>query len=78
MIEKNQKLKRMLVWLPAKLYELGVRLRVAAYEAQYIKPKRLDATTISIGNIAVGGTARRPWSITSRDTSRKKAIQSLY
>ena len=60
MIEKNQKLKRMLVWLPARLYELGVRLRVAAYETGYLKPKRLAATTISIGNIAVGGTGKTP------------------
>ena len=60
MIDKNQKLKRVLAWLPARLYELGVRLRVAAYETEYLKPKRLDATTISIGNIAVGGTGKTP------------------
>jgi tetraacyldisaccharide 4'-kinase len=59
-IDKNQKLKRALAWLPARLYELGVRLRVAAYETAYLKPKRLDATVISIGNIAVGGTGKTP------------------
>jgi tetraacyldisaccharide 4'-kinase len=60
MIDKDQKLKRMLAWLPARLYELGVRLRVAAYETEYLKPRRLEATVISVGNIAVGGTGKTP------------------
>ena len=61
MIKKSEKLKRALLWLPARLYEFGVRLRVAAYETNYLKPKRLDATVISIGNIAVGGTGKTPF-----------------
>jgi len=60
MIEKNEKFKRALLWLPAKLYELAVRLRVAAYETQYLKQKRLDAVVISIGNIVLGGTGKTP------------------
>ena len=60
MIEKNEKFKRALLWLPAKLYELVVRLRVAAYETQYLKQKRLDAVVISIGNIVLGGTGKTP------------------
>lgn len=60
MIEKNEKLKRALAWLPAKLYELLVRLRVAAYETEYKKPKRLDAVVIGIGNITLGGTGKTP------------------
>ena len=60
MIKKSEKLKRALLWLPARLYEFGVRLRVAAYETDYLKPKRLDATVIGIGNIAVGGTGKTP------------------
>ena len=48
------------MWLPARLYEFGVRLRVAAYETDYLKSKRLDTTVISIGNIAVGGTGKTP------------------
>ena len=61
MIKKSEKLKRALLWLPARLYEFGVRLRVAAYETDYLKPKRLDATVISVGNIAVGGTGKTPF-----------------
>jgi tetraacyldisaccharide 4'-kinase len=54
------KLKRFFLWIPAKLYELGVRLRVAAYDTGYLKPKRLKSTVISIGNITVGGTGKTP------------------
>jgi tetraacyldisaccharide 4'-kinase len=59
-IGKDKKLKRALLWAPAKLYELAVRLRVAAYETEYLKAKRLDATVISVGNITVGGTGKTP------------------
>jgi tetraacyldisaccharide 4'-kinase len=60
MIEKHEKLKRAMLWLPAKLYELAVRLRVAAYETEYRKQKHLEAVVISIGNIALGGTGKTP------------------
>ena len=60
MIEQHEKLKRALLWLPAKIYELAVRLRVAAYETDYLKSKRLNATVISVGNITVGGTGKTP------------------
>ncbi|HXG64057.1 MAG TPA: tetraacyldisaccharide 4'-kinase [Blastocatellia bacterium] len=60
MIGKEQKFKRALLWLPAKLYELAVRLRVVAYETAYLKPKRLNATVISVGNITLGGTGKTP------------------
>lgn len=60
MIGKDEKLKRALLWLPARLYELAVRIRVAAYETDYLRPKRLDATVISVGNITHGGTGKTP------------------
>jgi tetraacyldisaccharide 4'-kinase len=60
MIEKDEKLKRALLWAPTKLYELGVRLRISAYETDYLKPERLGATVISVGNITVGGTGKTP------------------
>lgn len=60
MIEKHDKFKRALLWLPAKLYELLVRLRIAAYETDYLKAKRLDAFVISVGNITHGGTGKTP------------------
>ena len=59
-LEKHEKLKRALLWLPAKLYELAVRLRVAAYETNYLKQRRLDATVISIGNLTFGGAGKTP------------------
>lgn len=60
MIQKSDRFKRALLWLPAKAYELAVRLRVAAYETEYLKSKRLDAVVISVGNITVGGTGKTP------------------
>ena len=60
MIEKHEKFKRAVLWLPAKLYEIAVRLRVAAYETEYRKQKRLRAVVISIGNISLGGTGKTP------------------
>ena len=60
-IAKATAWKRALLWLPAKLYELGVRLRVAAYETTYLKPKRLNSIVISIGNITLGGTGKTPF-----------------
>ena len=59
-VEKHEKLKRALLWLPAKLYELGVRLRVAAYETDYLKQRKLDATVISVGNLTLGGSGKTP------------------
>ena len=60
MLEKQEKFKRALLWLPAKLYELLVRLRIAAYETDYLHAKRLDAFVISVGNLTLGGTGKTP------------------
>src|SRR5215471_20248653 len=58
--QKDEKLKRVLFWLPAKLYELAVRLRVAAYETDYLKQKSLETTVISVGNLTLGGAGKTP------------------
>ncbi len=60
MIDKQDKFTRALLWLPTKLYELGVRLRVVAYETDYLKSKKLDAFVISVGNLTLGGTGKTP------------------
>jgi len=59
-IDKSEKLRRALLWLPAKLYELAVRIRVVAYETQYLKSKSLRSVIISVGNITHGGTGKTP------------------
>jgi tetraacyldisaccharide 4'-kinase len=61
MIDRKDKFKRALLWLPAKLYELAVRLRVVAYETDYLQSKKLDAFIISVGNITLGGTGKTPF-----------------
>jgi tetraacyldisaccharide 4'-kinase len=61
MIDRKDKFKRALLWLPAKLYELAVRLRVVAYETDYLGSKKLDAFVISVGNITLGGTGKTPF-----------------
>lgn len=60
MIGKAERLKRVVLWPPAKLYELAVRLRVAAYETAYLKQKKLDATVISVGSLTLGGAGKTP------------------
>ena len=60
MIAQDQKIKRAFLWLPAKLYELCVRLRVAAYETMYLKQKRVGPIVISVGNITFGGVGKTP------------------
>jgi tetraacyldisaccharide 4'-kinase len=60
MTRRSDSIKRALLWLPAKLYELAVRLRVAAYETDYLKQRKLDATVISVGNLTLGGAGKTP------------------
>lgn len=60
MISTNNKLARALLWAPSKLYELAVRLRVVGYETAYLRPKRLSAIVISVGNLTMGGAGKTP------------------
>ncbi len=51
---------RAALYVPAKVYELGVRLRMALYETAYLKPRQLSKPVIAVGNITVGGTGKTP------------------
>lgn len=51
---------RPLLYLPAKLYEQGLRVRLALYEKRILKTHRLGAPVISVGNVTVGGTGKTP------------------
>ena len=73
-------LARALLYVPAKLYELVVRARVAAYRNNLLKTHRLNAPVISVGNLTVGGTGKTPCvafiAATLRDAGHRAAILS--
>lgn len=56
----ESRLLRAAIYLPARLYELGIRLRIALYEQGYLKTHKLDSVVISVGNITLGGTGKTP------------------
>jgi tetraacyldisaccharide 4'-kinase len=51
---------RILFYPLSLLYGRIVRLRTSFYEKAWLKPKRLNATVISVGNLTVGGTGKTP------------------
>ncbi len=44
----------------AAVYGLGARARRAAYTEGWLKPRRLPAPVVSVGNLTVGGTGKTP------------------
>src|SRR5262245_8597945 len=51
---------RSILYVPAKLYALGVRARVALYENKLFETQRLNAPVISVGALTVGGSGKTP------------------
>src|SRR5258708_12016585 len=53
-------LLRILLWPLSQVYGIYVRCRYRLYARGWLKPKRLNATVISVGNLTVGGTGKTP------------------
>jgi tetraacyldisaccharide 4'-kinase len=51
---------RLLTDLPSRVYSLLVSTRNALYDKSLLRARRLPGTTISIGNLAIGGTGKTP------------------
>lgn len=51
---------RILLWPLSQVYGAYVRGRRALYSRGWLKPRRLRATVISVGNLTVGGTGKTP------------------
>jgi tetraacyldisaccharide 4'-kinase len=51
---------RILLWPLSQVYGAYVRCRRALYFRGWLKPRRLKATVISVGNLTTGGTGKTP------------------
>jgi tetraacyldisaccharide 4'-kinase len=49
-----------LLWPVSVPYAAAAHLRARAYQMGILKPRRLDGTVISVGNLTVGGTGKTP------------------
>ncbi len=56
----EQKLAYIGLGLVKPFYFIGVKARLLAYKFGWIKPAKVDARVISIGNLTTGGTGKTP------------------
>jgi tetraacyldisaccharide 4'-kinase len=54
------KIAASLLWPLSVPYAAGAHIRAGVYEMGIIRRRRLDGTTISVGNLTVGGTGKTP------------------
>jgi tetraacyldisaccharide 4'-kinase len=57
---KLPRVVRIPLWPFSQLYGTCVRVRHGLYARGWLKPKRLNAKVISVGNLTVGGTGKTP------------------
>src|SRR5258708_33635037 len=56
-------LLRILLWPLSQVYGIYVRCRYRLYTHGWLKPKRVNATVISVGNLTVGGNGTTPMAL---------------
>src|SRR5262249_47185820 len=53
-------LARALLWLPARIWDGAVRFRNTACDQGWLVSRRLEAFTVSVGNLTAGGNGKNP------------------
>jgi tetraacyldisaccharide 4'-kinase len=59
----------------ATIYGAGVHARNALYSRSWLKPKRLQGPTISVGNLSVGGSGKTPFVLLLGEFLKARAIK---
>jgi tetraacyldisaccharide 4'-kinase len=68
-------LLKLFFYILSVFYGLGYHFRVLLYQSGVVKPKKLNAKVISIGNITLGGTGKTPLVIYLSQKLKEKKIK---